>query len=399
MTRSAWTATALLRWLAGTAPLDPPLSRELGWRALADRCDALRVLPQAMLRLTAEEPSLPESEAPERSRRRLEATVRTGRVLHFGCRALTALRDAGVAAAGFKGIAAIGRLHAGRPTRGIGDVDILVSPAEAKRALDALLAAGFHPKVAGLDAGEVIAFARTSPGSAGNESISLVTEGDFEVDLHWRLGAFDVDAALASASPVRVLGEEVPVVRPGLGLMLSAHHALRNDFVPDEVIRDLLDAHEWFRLLSRDAEESAWTERESRRTGLDVACDACAAILSDAGLPAGREAPARNSPARALADLFRDQSSAPMNTDLVYLCSLRPALTILKGLIGHGRGYLRAMRAMEEAHGDAQLSLHARMGRLIADASAAPRRRWSQLRALAAAKDRAASSSAAARER
>jgi hypothetical protein len=45
----------------------------------------------------------------------------------------------------------------------------------------------------------VIAFARASPGSAGNESISLVTEGNFDVDLHWRLGAFDVDGALASA--------------------------------------------------------------------------------------------------------------------------------------------------------------------------------------------------------
>lgn len=392
MTHSPWTATALLRWLSGTAPLDPPLSRELRWQALADRCDALRVLPQAMLRLTAEEPSLPDSEALELSRRRLKATVRTGRVLHFGCRALMALRDAGVAAAGFKGIAAVGRLHAGRLTRGVGDVDILVSPLQASRALDALLAVGFRSKVSGLTTDEVIAFARASPGSAGNESISLVTEGNFDVDLHWRLGAFDVDGALASASPARVLGEDVPLVRPGLGLMLSAHHALRNDFVPDEVIRDLLDTLGWFRLLSKDAEESAWTDRESRRLGLDVACDACAEILVDSGLQTSRGAPAPGSPARALADLFRDQAHQPMNTDLVYLCSLRPGLTILKGMIGHGRGYLRAMHAVEHAHGEAQLPLHARLGRLIADAWSAPIRRWFQLRALAAAKDRVTSS-------
>lgn len=396
MTHPAWTVPALLRWLAAGAPLDPPLSRELGWRDLADRCDALRVLPQAMLRLSAEGHSLADSEARELSYRRLEATIRTGRVLHIGCMALMALRDAGVAAAGFKGIAAVAHLHAGQPTRGIGDVDVLVSPLDANRAIDALMAAGFRPKVAGLDAHEVIAFARTSPGSAGNESISLVTEGDFEVDLHWRLGAFDVDAALASASPARVLGEEMRLVRPGLGLLLSVHHMLRNDFVPDESIRDLLDARDWFRLLSCDLEESAWTERESRRIGLDVACDACAAILADAGLPTGRVAPAPDSPARALADLFRDQVSRPMNTDLVYLCSLRPGLAILRGILTSGRGYLRAMRAVEEAHGEAQLSLHARLGRLIADASTAPRRRWSQLRALAAAKSRAASSRASA---
>ena len=392
MTHPAWTVPALLRWLAGVAPLDPPLSREHGWRALAGRCDALRVLPQAMLRLTDEPDAVPGPDMTALSARRLEATVRTGRVLHFGCRALVALRDAGIAAAGFKGIAAVGRLHAGQPTRGIGDVDILVSPREAHRAIDALMAAGFLPKVAGLDAREVIAFARTSPGSAGNESISLVTDGDFEVDLHWRLGAFDVDSALASASSARVLGEEVALVRPGLGLMLSAHHALRNDFVPDEVIRDLLDACGWFRLLSGDAEESAWTERESRRIGLDVACDACAAILADVGMPAGRSAPEDGAPARALANLFHDQVHRPMNTDLVYLCSLRPALTVLRGLIAHGRGYLRAMRAVEHAHGEAQQPIHARLGRLIADASTAPRRRWSQLRALAAAKDRVTSS-------
>ncbi len=394
MTRSPWTATALLRWLAGAAPLDPPLSHELGWRALADRCDALRVLPQAMLRLTRGPDAVPGPDMTARSARRLEATVRTGRVLHFGCRALVALREAGIDAAGFKGIAAVGRLHGGQPTRGIGDVDIMVSQSQAKEALDALLSAGFRPKVAGLSADEVIAFARASPGSAGNESISLVTDGDFEVDLHWRLGAFDVNAALASASPVCVLGEEVPLVRPGLGLMLSAHHALRNDFVPDEVIRDLLDALGWFTLLSHDAAECAWTERESRRLGLDVACDACTAILADAGLLTSRGVPAPDSPARALADLFRDQSSAPMNTDLVYLCSLRPALTILRGVIHQGRGYLRAMHAVEHAHGEVQLPLHARLRCLISDAWSAPMQRWSQLRALAAAKDRIASSRA-----
>lgn len=397
MTRPAWTVPALLRWLSGGAPLDPPLSRELGWRDLADRCDALRVLPQAMLRLSAEGHSLTDAEVRELSYRRLEATVRTGRVLHVGCMALMALRDAGVAAAGFKGIAAVGYLHAGQPTRGIGDVDILVSPRLAHRAIDALMAAGFRPKVAGLDAREVIAFARTSPGSAGNESISLVTDGDFEVDLHWQLGAFEVDAALDSATRVPVLGAEVAVVRPGLGLMLSAHHALRNDFVPDEVIRDLLDVRDWIRMLERDAEESAWTERESRRMGLDVACDACAAILGDAGLPTGRSELAQGTPARTLADLFHDQSQQPMNTDLVYLCSMRPAMAMLGGMLRQGRGYLRAMRAMEHAHGERQLPIGSRVGRLLADAWSAPARRWRQLRALAAAKDRI--SAAAARDR
>lgn len=250
-----WTAAALLRWLSGTAPLDPAPSGEGSWRSLADRCEKLRVLPQAMLRITSESHQLPQADRVAIAHRRIEATASCARRLHFGCRALASLHDAGIAAAGFKGIAAIGRLHQGQPARGIGDVDVLVSPVSATRAITVLNGAGFGSKVGGLSTEQVIAFARSSPGSAGNESISLVTAEGIEVDLHWKLGAFDVDAALAEASPIRVLGVPVPLVRPGLGLLLSAHHALRNDFVPDEVIRDLLDANGWLRLLAQDPAE------------------------------------------------------------------------------------------------------------------------------------------------
>jgi hypothetical protein len=397
-THATWTATALLRWLSGTAPLDPPLSPERSWRSLADRCEKLRVLPQAMVRTTSESDHLPQADRVAMAHRRIEATASCARRLHFGCRALASLRDAGIAAAGFKGIAAIGRLHQGQPSRGIGDVDVLVSSTSATRAITALQGAGFRSKVEGLSTEEVIAFARSSPGSAGNESISLVTAEGIEVDLHWKLGAFDVDAALAEASPIRVLGDTVSLVRPGLGLLLSAHHALRNDFVPDEVIRDLLDANGWFRLLAQDPAEAAWADREAKRTGLNVAVETCAAILVDSGVADRTEVPSPGSAARALADLFHDQLARPMNTDLAYLCSVRPGMAILAGLIRGGRRYLRAMRAVERAHGEASLPLHARLGRLISDAWSAPVRRWSQVRTLARAKDRAGSPHRAPRE-
>jgi hypothetical protein len=395
---ATWTATALLRWLSGTAPLDPPLSPERSWRSLADRCEKLRVLPQAMVRTTSESDHLPQADRVAMAHRRIEATASCARRLHFGCRALASLRDAGIAAAGFKGIAAIGRLHQGQPSRGIGDVDVLVSPTSATRAITVLQGAGFRSKVEGLSTEEVIAFARSSPGSAGNESISLVTAEGIEVDLHWKLGAFHVDAALAEASPIRVLGDTVSLVRPGLGLLLSAHHALRNDFVPDEVIRDLLDTSGWFRLLAQDPAEAAWADREAQRTGLDVAVEACAAILVDSGVADRAEVPSPGSAARALADLFHDQLARPMNTDLAYLCSVRPGMAILAGLIRGGRRYLRAMRAVERAHGEASMPLRARLGRLISDAWSAPVRRWSQVRTLARAKDRAGSPHGAPRE-
>ena len=398
--RATWAVPALLRWLAGAAPLDPPLSRSHPLRALAERCERLRVLPQAINRLSSDPEAvgaMPPADVTELALRRVKATAESGRTLHFGCQALGALRDAGIAAAGFKGIAAVGHLHGGRPERGIGDVDVLVSPARAGRALEVLQSAGFRPKASSLTASESIAFARASPGSAGNESISLVTVDGIEVDLHWRLGVCDVEGALSDASCVRVLGHSVPLVRPGLGLLLSAHHALRNDFVPDEVIRDLLDVRGWLGMLSQDRKEAAWAEGEMRRIGLDVARDACAAILADLGVLTGHDAHAEGSRARALADLFRDQAVRPMNTDLVYLCSMRPGLMVLRGLLRGGRGYLRAMRAIEQAHGDAQLPIRARLGRLAADACRSPWRRWAQLRALAAAKGRVAGSRGAPR--
>ncbi len=395
---ATWTAATLLRWLSGTAPLDPALSGGGSWRSLADRCQKLRVLPQAILRITSGSDHLPQADRAAIAHRRIEATASCARRLHFGCRALALLRDAGIVAAGFKGIAAIGRLHQGQPARGIGDVDVLVSPTSATRAITVLHDAGFRSKVQGLSTEQVIAFARSSPGSAGNESISLVTAEGIEVDLHWKLGAFDVDRALADASPVQVLGVPVPLVRPGLGLLLSAHHALRNDFVPDEVIRDLLDAHGWLRLLAQEPAEAAWADREAQRTGLNVAVEACAAILCDTGVADRAQVPSPGPAARALADLFHDQLARPMNTDLAYLCSVRPGIAILAGLIRGGRGYLRAMRAVERAHGEVSMPLHVRLGRLISDAWSAPVRRWSQVRTLARAKDRAGSPRGAPRD-
>ena len=171
----------------------------------------------------------------------------------------------------------------------------------------------------------------------------------------------------------------------------------RNDGIPAfnrKVLyrRDMLDAGGWFRLLQADPAEAAWVDLEARRVGLDAACDACAAVLADIGLKSGRGAPQRGTPAHALAELFSSQVSRPVNTDLVYLCSVRPSLVLLSGLLRSGRGYLRAMRAVEHAHGESQVPIGTRLARLMADAWSLPWQRWRQLRALAAAKDRVGSS-------
>jgi hypothetical protein len=387
---SPWGAGSVLRWLAGVAPLVPAPAGLSDWRRLAERCATLRVLPQMFLRLQESPDLIPRADAPEYSRRRLESLVRTTRGIQGGCRALRVLRSAGIAAVGFKGIAAVGWLHGGQPRRGVGDTDIAVSPERADAAIESLLAAGFAPKVAGVPREDIVRFSRTSPGSAGNESLSLYGGDGSEIDVHWRLGGFDVEAMVADARMIRVLTDEVPLVRPGLGLLLAAHHSLRNDFVPDECLRDLLDASGWLRLLAADAAESSWTEREARRLGLDAALGAFAIILAENGLHPAPEWPPIDSAPALLAELFRAQcESGPLNTDLVYLCSVGPGWRLFKGLLTGGAGYVRAMRAMEAANREQQPGLIGRLRRLAADAWTVRWSRWRSLRALARCKDRA----------
>jgi hypothetical protein len=385
-----WAATSVLRWLGGAAPLEPAPAGPSDWRRLAERCGRLRVLPQMFFRLNESPEWIPSADAAEYSQRRLESLVRTTRGIQGGCRALHVLRSAGVPAVGFKGIAAVGWLHGGQPRRGVGDTDIAVSPDHADAAIEALLAAGFTPKVAGIRREEIVRFSRTSPGSAGNESLSLCGDDGTEIDVHWRLGGFDVPAMVTAARMIRVLADEVPLVRPGLGLLLAAHHSLRNDFVPDECLRDLLDAAGWMRLLAADAAESSWTEQEARRLGLDAAVGAFAIILAENGLHPPWERPPIHSTSTLLAELFRAQcESGPINTDLVYLCSIGPGWRLFQGLLGGGAGYIRAMRAMEAANREQQPGIAARLRRLAGDAWTVRWGRWRSLRALARCKDQA----------
>lgn len=385
-----WGVPCLLRWLAGVTPLVPAPADSADWRRLAERCSTLRVQPQMFYRLNESPGWIPPADAREYSQRRLESLVRTSRGIQGGCRALHVLRSAGIAAVGFKGIAAVGWLHGGQPRRGVGDTDIAVPPDRADAAIESLLAAGFTPKVAGIPREDIVRFSRTSPGSAGNESLSLRGNDGSEIDVHWRLGRFDVAAMIADARLVRVLTDDLPLVRPGMGLLLAAHHSLRNDFVPDECLRDLLDASGWLRLLAADAGEAAWTDREARRTGLDAALGAFSIILAENGLYPPRTPPPIGSASALLADLFRAQcDSGPLNTDLVYVCSIRPGWRLLKGLLADGPGYVRVMRAMEAANREHQPGIVGRLRRLAADARAVQWRRWRSLRALARCKDRA----------
>jgi len=79
------------------------------------------------------------------------------------------------------------------------------------------------------------------------------------IDLHWRLGEIDTEMLLADVRRMRVFHCQIPIVSPAYGMLLTVHHVLRNDFVPDDTPRDITDFMRWQELLTRD--QSPQTER------------------------------------------------------------------------------------------------------------------------------------------
>ena len=378
-------ASALMAWLLNPAEATPLPPEQ--WRRLLERSDALRIGPQVMQRLAMDPAAVPAADQHEFNRLRMKGFVATTQVLRAGCRALALLRSAGIRAAGFKGLATVGWLHAGRPERGMGDCDLLIESVDLQTSLSVLMGQGFQAIVQDVPLNELVEFVASSPGSAGNRAITLVSSDGFEIDLHWHLGGLDCAALIADARPRLVLGFNVLLVRPAVGLLLAVQHALRNDFAPDEVIRDLLDAAGWFAFLDGDPSEWAGMLQMVRRAGLSDALGAVALILQT--LQAWHGSLPSSARAQALADHWASQmDDRSINRDLLYLCSLRPGRQMLVGLMRSGGRYLRVMGAMEEAIGDQRRSLRRRLLQLVHAAWRTSWPEWKRLRALASLKAR-----------
>jgi hypothetical protein len=205
----------------------------------------------------------------------------------------------------------------------------------------------------------------------------------------------DVEMLLAGATPVEMLNRRLPMLGAGHCMLLSVHHALRNDFVPGDIGRDVSDFVHWQALLSRTGQWDA-VSADAERWGLTAACAALARIV--AGL---REEPEGKVPLEASrADLAAGQRLAalyfsqldlgPMNTDLAYLASPRSVLQVVSGLSGGWKAYRELMRQSETSNGEESLPLQVRLGRLVKSARGLSLSQWRQLRALSLAKDRMA---------
>lgn len=364
------------------------------WVPLFDLCQQWKLLAALEARLAALSIAPPEAERAELARRTQPAFVQTMLCVRAGVIALSALEAAGIRCAGFKGIAALGFLYPGLRSRTLQDTDVLIHPRDIEAALLVLEAAGLKRSPEG-PLNQYIAFLRNSPGTAGNEAVSLRDEKGAAVDLHWHLGILDVETLLAAAAPVTMLNRPLPLLGPGHAMLLSAHHALRNDFVPGDIARDICDFVHWHILLERTGEWPA-IAADAERWGLSAACGALALIVAEVrGVPPPDPpihlSRADRDLARQLAAFYLHQlQNGPLNTDLAYVTSARPLLQVVSGLATGWTRYRDFMRHSEQANGEDSLPVHKRLWRLVRAAASLSPGQWRQVRALGRAKQRMA---------
>lgn len=384
-------AMQLLAGAPGTATATADaIAAAAAWPAVVQCCRQWNVLPAMVATARRAGHPLPAAETMGVMREAAIEVLRTKACLRAGADALRFLADADIPAVAFKGFAVIAVLHRGGAERMVKDVDVLIRPDAIPAALAVLESRGYRRRVGTGDLQEYIAFVQNSPGAAGNEAVSLTIWPGADLDLHWKLGRIDVAELLATSRRVDVLGCEVPVVRPAFGLLLSVHHAVRNDLVPDHIARDVIDCAGWFALLAKDPSELLCAREHAERWGLAEAIAAMSLIVQQFGHE--DRWCGTGSVTSGAADLaalyFHQLESGPINTDLAYLGSSRPIRQVLAGACSGWRGYADMMRAFEKSNGEDSLTLWRRLRRLAKSAQVLSPGRWRQIRALARAKDR-----------
>ena len=305
------------------------------------------------------------------------------------------IEDRGFPAVVFKGLASIAHLHQGKPAaRTIKDVDILVREADLERVLGVMEDLGMKPEHGG-DLARYVSFVRNSPGFAGNQAITVGGDGMAEVDVHWSIGPrtaaeFRAEAIIERSGWVDLLGSSIRVISPGDGLLLSAHHAIRENFAPDGMLRDVLDTLSWMKLLESRRELSIRLEQARLFRIEDV-------VLALAEIHAARGArvplrsslsPRPTSPRAAeLAGLFWLQArNGPLGKDLMYLADPHSLWQIVRGIFSGWDGYTAQMDAIETRLTGKPVSLRQRLANVARQAPRYGFRARKMIRALARSK-------------
>lgn len=282
---------ALAALVLGDPPAAARAARELdalrdpdGWE-LAQRL-AARWGVFAALAARASELDVPDAVRGSLLRRGLALRARTALVLRRAGETVAALEEAGVAAVAIKGVALLALDPAARD-RATSDVDLVVAEEDAPAARRALRDAGYAELGPSFDL-HIEQIARSA--ELHNFARTFVRDG-VEIDLHWRFGvrppkALRADGLFRRALRARLGDSDAWVVHPTDGALVSAHHALRGSFNPDNTVRDAGDLRRWATHPAFSAGAAAESAAESGLASTLLALCACA-LRRDPAAPLG----------------------------------------------------------------------------------------------------------------
>jgi putative nucleotidyltransferase-like protein len=215
------------------------------WEIALDLAIGWGVLPS--FRARVDEKRLPASVAARLRSTSLAVTVRSTFVIHRSAEALRILDAAGVESVTVKGVGLIAALRRNPGSRATSDLDVVVREADAQRAREILIEAGY---VEINPAFEHHMWEIAASRQLHNFARALRRD-DFEVDLHWRFGphppaALDADRLIARAIAAPLAGRTIRVADPVDATLINVHHALRGSFIPHNTVRDLCDLKLWW---------------------------------------------------------------------------------------------------------------------------------------------------------
>ncbi|MGD1904248.1 MAG: nucleotidyltransferase family protein [Geitlerinemataceae cyanobacterium] len=245
------------------------LTKNDDWPSLSNFAYERRVAPQLWQRLQQLEIALPDDARDRLGRLCRSIAVQSTTAAHRSVQVMQALAATKIDAVAFKGIGVMANLYAKPSDRMVGDVDVLVAPESLDGTIAALDAIGFKPKLPG----ELDDYVTYLEGRAREDNLVLVFEDKtgFEVDLHWGLKAiggieFPVADVLARKTTALLLGREIAVASPIDAMLLSVHHAVRDDLDPASALKDLADLSRWWQCSDRWA--IAEVVHHARESGL-----------------------------------------------------------------------------------------------------------------------------------
>jgi hypothetical protein len=309
------------------------------WRAAVEMAKAWKVLPHFFARLQEARVELAPADHAILKRELLHAYAFSS---HRALRAVAAIRsveEAGIRVIAFKGLASIALIYRDPRRRTIQDADLLISREDLFMAVACLERNGFSRKSpASLE--EYTEFVENAPGFAGNKAVALYGK-DGEIDLHWELSGSGLRTQdiLDRSVHADFNGAIIRVADPADALLLTVHHAIRENLAIESICRDIMDVRQWLDILERQGRIETVVQR-SVESGCQASLLAILEILSNyetmpgvAGAAALLQSVASKTErrsARRLTELFQYQlHHGRLEKDVFYIVHVRPWRQIL----------------------------------------------------------------------